>query len=100
MAIDPRPPSATYGCSTTTTATPIDPVKQVRDLLLWCRSNGFRVNEIAAGGISLVVDDMKADGVEIAAEAQPTTPHGLWAKQLGLNVPVVDDQDDEEAGAS
>ncbi len=71
-----------------------------RELLLWARAHGFRVNEIQVGDVRMVVDDLKADGADVTPEPQPTTPHGQWAKHLGLDVKVVDDMDDDEAGPS
>lgn len=74
---------------------------ELQKLLLWSRANGFRLTAVEVGGITIAVDDLRID-TPGAAERGPVTPHGLWAKQLGLKydeTEPLDDDDPEHPGA-
>ncbi len=68
--------------------------------LLWARANGFRVREVAMRGVRLVVDDLRPLETVHVAEKAPRTVHEAWAKQLGVEMPPEDDDEDGEARAS
>jgi hypothetical protein len=70
--------------------------KTLCEMLLWARANGFRVTEIAHGGVEMTVDDLRIEQ-GAAAETGPKTPHGLWARELGLKFDEVEDDDPESA---
>ena len=66
--------------------------RSLEDLLLWAREHRFRVREIEAGGVRVLLDDLAID-VPGAVEKLPRTVHEAFAQQFGIATPA-DDEDE------